>query len=71
MAYRKIVVGDKTYKYVIGKSIIKINGVGIFNTPENGEPVTPGAIRRVIEGGFTKEPQDGGGFLFNRPQITG
>lgn len=37
MSYRKIEVNSKTYEYVIGKVNIKIKGVGVFSTVEEGD----------------------------------
>lgn len=63
MSYRKIEVNGKTYEYVIGKTNIKIKGVGVFSTVEVGDesarkefgedqfrhnPVTPADIRKLI-----------------------
>lgn len=39
MSYRKVIVGDKTYEYVIGKDVIKVKGVGLFKTSDYGIPV--------------------------------
>lgn len=37
MSYRKISVSGTTYEYVIGRTNVKIKGVGVFATKDNLE----------------------------------
>lgn len=39
MSYRKIEVNGNTYEYVIGKTVIKIKGLGIFPISEYGNGI--------------------------------
>lgn len=39
MSYRKIEVNGNTYEYVIGKTVIKIKGLGIFPISEYGNRI--------------------------------
>jgi uncharacterized hydantoinase/oxoprolinase family protein len=39
MSYRKIEVNGKDYEYVIGKTSIKIKGIGVFPIDENSDKV--------------------------------
>jgi len=39
VSYRKIEVNGNTYEYVIGRTVIKIKGVGIFPIAEYGNPI--------------------------------
>lgn len=37
MSYRKLTVNGKTYEYVIGKTHVKVKGVGVWPKEEVGE----------------------------------
>jgi hypothetical protein len=66
MSYRKIVVSGNAYEYVIGKTHVKVKGVGLFLKSEWGNPIdrysrqtrelyttyviTPDTVRRIILG---------------------
>jgi hypothetical protein len=58
MSYRTMVVGGKSYEYVIGKKFLKVKGVGSFlkseigcdRGPNSGFEVTPGMISDLIAG---------------------
>lgn len=57
--YRKIVVSNKTYEYVIGRSVLKIKGVGIFPKEQVGDyipdsdnyMITPAHVADIIKFG--------------------
>lgn len=60
MAYRKIEVDGKEYEYTIGKSFLKIKGVGTYPIHEVGDcldasmdvyQVTPSIVKKVIQNG--------------------
>jgi len=53
MTYRKIEVNNVTYEYVVGRSNIKIKGVGVYPKPEARDEedqiaITPSDIRKLI-----------------------
>jgi hypothetical protein len=49
MGYRKLVVGDKTYEYVIGKTHTKVKGVGVFLNSSYGVSVVRPAMLSKTE----------------------
>lgn len=58
MAYRKIEVNGSTYDYTVGKSYIKIRGLGAYNKFVLGDrqddyvsKVTPAHIKAIIVNG--------------------
>ncbi len=56
MAYRKIKVNGKEYEYVVGRSNVKVKGLGVWSKHEVGQvldehdiQVTPAHIKTLIE----------------------
>jgi hypothetical protein len=41
MAYRKVIVNNIEYEYTIGKSFLKVKGVGVVNTIDKYDIITP------------------------------
>lgn len=39
MSYRKITVNDEEYEYTVGKSFVKIKGIGVYPVEQLGERV--------------------------------
>ena len=39
MSYRKIVVDGKTYEYVVGKTHVKVKGLGVWPNQEMGHEI--------------------------------
>jgi hypothetical protein len=63
MSYRTITVKDISYEYVVGRTHLKIKGVGIYLKSLVGDPVgyrtfviTPKTIARVLRGQLEPEP---------------
>ena len=40
MSYRNITVDGTTYKYVVGKTHVKVHGLGVWKKEEVGQPKT-------------------------------
>ena len=45
MAYRKITVDEKEYEYVIGKTHVKVKGVGAWDKSEVGHVIDDYEVR--------------------------